>query len=77
MTKKHYEAIAKIVAVQDDKEAYILYPIINDLADYFQTDNKLFDRSRFLQACGVEKRQCKKCGGDNCGVDICIDDIPF
>lgn len=55
MTKKHYTAIAAIL-VECDKDGlpdYYLYSIAAGLADYFQTDNKNFDRTRFLEACGV------------------------
>ena len=64
MTKKHYEAIAAIIA--STRNNATLYPsnghargetlevTASRLADYFTTDNPRFDRARFLQACGVE-----------------------
>lgn len=62
MTKKHYEAIAAIIAstyrnaalYKDAGRTDTLETIAARLADYFATDNKLFDRSRFLAACGIE-----------------------
>lgn len=61
MTKKHYEAIAAILEkyrhaplYESDYTDYrTAEHIANDLADYFETDNKNFDRNRFLQACGI------------------------
>jgi len=55
MTKKHYEAIAIIIqplTTWNEKDAQY---IANELADYFQTDNPKFNRTRFLEACGVEQ----------------------
>lgn len=55
LTKKNYEAIASIL------REHIMWDTVGvvdetakDLADYFATDNKNFDRTRFLQACGIE-----------------------
>ena len=55
MTKKHYEAIAAIIgqAATYPKHNH-LWMIREDLADYFATDNPKFNRTRFLQACGIE-----------------------
>ena len=53
MTKKHYEAIARIIdIVAHDKHKHP-HNVAYQLADYFQTDNKNFNRTRFLQACGI------------------------
>lgn len=59
MTKKHYKAIAKILfnGNRDDKYAFVIYPIMQDLANYFAQDNPRFDRERFLEACGYELPQ--------------------
>lgn len=65
MTKKHYEAIAAAFRpyIVSNTGANIARPIAKDLADYFATDNKNFDRARFLQACGIEAGpQCHLCG---------------
>ena len=51
MTKKHYEAIASILLNSD----LVLDDVTHELADYFATDNKNFNREMFLTACGVEK----------------------
>lgn len=71
MTKKHYIAIAAIIAAgeplhgKDEKETKALQAyreiIAGELADYFATDNPRFNRTRFLQACGIEtKGQCEQ-----------------
>lgn len=55
MTKKHYEAIAamfKPYMVHPTQN--VARPLVKDLADYFATDNKNFDRTKFLTACGVQ-----------------------
>lgn len=64
LTKKNYEAIAKILQPTLTYSLDDLSPIAHNLADYFQTDNKLFDRARFLQACGIENNdsKCHLCG---------------
>jgi hypothetical protein len=46
MTKKHYIAIATIIAHNDTS-----HDIIHALADFFEEDNKLFQRKKFLQSC--------------------------
>lgn len=61
MTKKHYEAIAAILAKYKNPPLYetdysdyrTTQHIAVGLADYFATDNKNFDRTRFLTACGI------------------------
>jgi len=61
LTKKHYEAIARIAKQwMDDAEQYdresvdmVCWQACN-LADYFAKDNPRFDRARFLKACGLE-----------------------
>lgn len=52
MTKKHFEAIARILSVQNDRDA--AGHTARDLARYFSTQNPAFDTARFLKACGVE-----------------------
>ena len=63
MTKKHYTAIAAIIAsmynnaklnpAAAEKHCEILEITASRLADDFQTDNKNFNRARFLEACGI------------------------
>lgn len=63
MTKKHYIAIAKILMMNHpskdsnnyESELCDFVTVCSNLADYFQTDNKNFDRARFLEACGIEQ----------------------
>ena len=63
MTKKHYEAIARIlsnmqlVIVYDQKT---VKETAENLAYYFEQDNKNFDRARFLSACGIGET-CRHC----------------
>ena len=60
MTKKHYEAIAKViynrvVLCEGNKIVLAgLYYTTVDLANYFAKENPRFDRRRFLKACGIE-----------------------
>lgn len=66
MTKKHYEAITAILATHGAKcHAVQLTGLhkqtCSELADYFATDNKNFDRVRFLAACGVQKSTENDC----------------
>ena len=61
-TKKHYEAIAGILAenLQTEYYGYTGYAsgladsLCNEFADYFGQDNPLFDKDRFLKVCGVK-----------------------
>lgn len=58
MTKKHFEAIAKII--KEEKEAssnedadVMANAIALRLSQYFITENHHFDPYRFLRACGI------------------------
>lgn len=58
MTRKHYEAVAAIVAARlaatDSRTAGgVLCDLAADLADAFQAENPRFDRLRFFAACGI------------------------
>ena len=60
MNKKHFEAIAAIIANTEacDGNGFAeslakVSTIAESLADYFATQNKLFDREKFLAACGI------------------------
>lgn len=69
MSKKHYEAIAAIIAstyrnaalYNDAGRLETLETTAARLADYFATDNPRFDRERFLAACGIGET-CRHCG---------------
>jgi len=63
MTKKHYIAIAQ--ALKDARPIHsanlsadiangVLDSAARNLSEAMQRDNPLFDRSRFLDACGVQ-----------------------
>lgn len=57
MTKKHYEAIASILNkeldawIPESKRAWFTASVTEKLADYFETDNKNFNRAKFIEAC--------------------------
>jgi len=67
MTKKHYEAIAAIInaAYTAESDIGIIKDIAYPLADYFATDNKNFNRTRFLAACGIVVLDTCWCGSSN------------
>ena len=52
MTRKDFEAIAKIIK-DADKAGNIRYPgtLAYTFADYLETTNPRFDRDRFIAAC--------------------------
>ena len=55
---KDYKAIAEIVKKNTVMTGVVMVRVkrvdmVCDLADYFAADNPLFDRSRFLEACGL------------------------
>jgi len=54
ITKKDFEAIAKIINKQstEDLNGTVL-SISYYLSEYFKTQNSKFDSNRFLKACGV------------------------
>lgn len=59
LSKKHYEAIAlriwrhTIGDINGDAQVIDSSTFAKDLADYFASDNPRFDRTKFLQACGI------------------------
>lgn len=66
MTRKHFEAIAAILKAQyeaekerfysfgyDEPNHLVVRTTAENMADYFETQNPLFDRRRFLIACGL------------------------
>lgn len=60
MTRKHFEAIARVVRVNGEfhtnEHAKDLHKdIAQGLASVFANFNPNFDRARFLAACGIEK----------------------
>jgi len=59
MTKKHYERIAAIINIARTSVPKHNHEwwIAENLADYFATDNPKFNRTRFLQACGIDQSQ--------------------
>lgn len=57
MTKKHFEAIAKILRKWGEgrMEPNKWIALVNDFADLCQAENPNFDRDRFKRACTFEK----------------------
>lgn len=60
MSKKHYIAISNILKERLAANAHgpgygAIKSIVEKLADYMKSDNPNFDRSRFLEACGISK----------------------
>jgi hypothetical protein len=67
MTKKHYEAIARIIKFYHLLElgygkSHYSQKIAETLSLEFAQDNKNFDRERFLTACGIKQT----CSHKNC-----------
>lgn len=58
MEKRDYRAIAKILAesdvtLKDDNWVLNKFDLAADLADYFEKEERLFNRKKFLEDCGV------------------------
>ena len=58
MTRKHYVAIAEIIANNEFSHTTgghnAIIAMANSMADYFKQDNPKFQPERFLTACGIE-----------------------
>ena len=61
MTRKDYIATADIldtlVATATEESMPSILDAIDEFADMFKRDNERFDRTRFLNACGVYEKQ--------------------
>lgn len=59
MSRKDYKAIAAVINKvvsdnsQDEGKPDLLVSITQGIADYMASDNPLFNRGKFLKACGV------------------------
>ena len=53
MTRKHFIAIAQILA-DADLDYNSRNTVAQDFAEYLSTQNENFDRDKFLTACGVD-----------------------
>jgi len=53
MTKKHFEAIARIFACHPAINSAEIKTLGYNMADWLGTQNPNFDRSRFLKAAGI------------------------
>lgn len=49
-TKRHFEALAKLIKESD---AITKYELAQDMAKLFQKDNERFQVGRFFKACGL------------------------
>ena len=56
MSRKHFEAIAAILKINDWQESVedMRESIALDIAAYFKGENPRFDKDKFLKACGLE-----------------------
>jgi hypothetical protein len=54
MKKKNYEAIADCIQYRLCAKDNHPHEVAKRLADYFAQDNPLFQREKFLKACGIE-----------------------
>ena len=55
MTRKHYKAIAEIL----NKNLIFLprdFDLVNDLANFFKSDNSRFNKIKFLEASGFVRK---------------------
>jgi hypothetical protein len=56
LTKKHFEKIAEVISNHlNEGSGLEAEHIADDLSSYFAEDNPLFDRARFLKACGIKR----------------------
>ena len=69
MTKKDYELIASTINDEltafNDLHVHSSHQVkllVNGIAIALGKSNPKFDRAKFLEACGIEKPWCKKCG---------------
>ena len=55
-TRQHYKAIAEILERHNGIAIHgaDYCDLVEDIADYFATDNPRFDKSRFILACGLD-----------------------
>ena len=53
LTKKYYKLIAKVIKDNTSNESVFIdvRDLVNDLAIEFKSDNHLFSRDRFIDAC--------------------------
>jgi hypothetical protein len=59
MTRKDYRLIAGVIASRalylDGKDEHMARLLVSDIADALASDNRAFDRDRFLSACGLDQ----------------------
>lgn len=82
MTKKDYELIARAIQkelckLNNDDSIYVTLCIGLSIADELQGKNPLFNRDKFLIACGLKLKNfypCERCGSErDCEARICND----
>ena len=52
--KRHYEDVARLLKSSRDPCPACITVLAAEFANLFTADNPLFDRERFLMACGLE-----------------------
>lgn len=53
-SRKDYEAIAALIeSMRGDYDELTLVVLADGLSEYFRQDNHLFNRARFMEACGL------------------------
>lgn len=76
-TKRHYEDVAHIISrlqgrtLMEPRE--MRSPLAEQFAILFDADNPLFDRARFLAACGLDTEAWPNASGECSGPSTCID----
>lgn len=56
MTKKEYIKISNILkGFVDEIHPQVFEDIVEEFAQYFQSDNERFDKAKFEKACGVDE----------------------
>lgn len=56
MTRKDYVATSNILkSFADEIHPSVFGDLVDEFADFFQSDNERFDKERFETACGVDE----------------------
>lgn len=56
MTRKDYVEVSNILkSFSDEIHPQVFEDIVEEFAQFFQSDNERFDKARFEKACGVDE----------------------